>query len=156
MDADENPCAEVRTTMSDTSRPMNFWQDHSDRYLKMALGYERVQRLENPDGYGKKTGQCGDTIEFFLIMDKDCISRITFDIDGCMHTRATANTVATLTQGKTLEEAWNIDPETVSQYLETLPQDHFHCAELAVGALYLALAQVEHKQALLQKQHHQP
>jgi nitrogen fixation NifU-like protein len=28
----------------------------------------------------------------------------------------------------------------VADYLQTLPADHFHCAELAVGAFYKALA----------------
>ncbi|MGX9365567.1 iron-sulfur cluster assembly scaffold protein [Desulfoplanes sp. PS50] len=135
--------------MSDTQQSMNFWQDHSDNYLKMALSHERRERLEHPDGYGKKTGQCGDTIEFFLTMEDDRITHISLDIDGCMHTSATANTVAILSEGKKLEEAWDIHPETVVAYLETLPDDHFHCAELAVGAFYLALADAErnHKQS---------
>ncbi|GAU08906.1 iron-sulfur cluster assembly scaffold protein [Desulfoplanes formicivorans] len=133
--------------MSDTRKPMHFWQDHSDNYIKMAFSYERSKRIENPDGYGRQTGQCGDTIELFLLMDNDRISQVTFEIDGCLHTRATANTVAILSEGRRLEEAWDIHPETVCNYLETLPKDHFHCAELAVGALYLALADVEHKQA---------
>jgi len=30
--------------------------------------------------------------------------------------------------------------------LETLPPDHFHCAELAVGAFYLALAHLRDNQ----------
>ncbi|MCP4673404.1 MAG: iron-sulfur cluster assembly scaffold protein, partial [Desulfobacula sp.] len=41
--------------------------------------------------------------------------------------------------------AWKISPEKVNKFLETLPEDHFHCAELAVGALYLALADLESK-----------
>jgi nitrogen fixation NifU-like protein len=45
-----------------------------------------------------------------------------------------------LVEGKTIGEAWEIAPEAVADYLETLPEDHFHCAELAVGALYMALS----------------
>jgi nitrogen fixation NifU-like protein len=43
-------------------------------------------------------------------------------------------------EGKNINAAWGITPERVIDYLETLPPDHAHCAELAVGALYLALA----------------
>jgi len=131
--------------MSDSEKSFDFWQDHSDNYLKMALNHERRERLESPDGYGKKTGECGDTIEFFLTIEKGCLANIALDINGCMHTSATANTVAQLSEGKTIEHAWDIHPETVSDYLQTLPSDHFHCAELAVGAFYLALADVERK-----------
>jgi len=63
-----------------------------------------------------------------------------FDTDGCMNTNACANTVAELAEGRNVEEAWEITAEDVISYLETLPPQHTHCAELAVGALYLALA----------------
>jgi len=45
-----------------------------------------------------------------------------------------------MTQGQTIEEAWNINPEKVAAFLETLPDDHYHCAELSVGGFYLALS----------------
>jgi nitrogen fixation NifU-like protein len=36
----------------------------------------------------------------------------------------------------------------VADFLKTLPADHFHCAELAVGALYLALASLKSPAAI--------
>ena len=57
-----------------------------------------------------------------------------------MNTNACANTVAQLVEGKKITTAWEITPEDVIDYLETLPPEQFHCAELAVGALYRALA----------------
>ena len=50
------------------------------------------------------------------------------------------NTVAFLAKGKKVAEGWDISPEDVIAYLETLPAGHVHCAELAVGAFYRALA----------------
>ena len=123
----------------------DFWQDHSDRYLEMAFAMERCERLINPDGYGKNTGDCGDTVEFFLTIEDEQIRYASFDIDGCMNTRACANTVAELTEGKTVADAWAISPETVIDYLETLPETSRHCAELAVGAFYQALRNFQKK-----------
>jgi nitrogen fixation NifU-like protein len=60
-----------------------------------------------------------------------------------MNTAAAANTVIHLAECKAVDQAWDISPETVFNYLETLPEDHFHCAELAVGALYLALSDLQ-------------
>ena len=57
-----------------------------------------------------------------------------------MNTSACANTVAELAEGKKVKAAWEITPEDVIDYLETLPPQNTRCAELAVGALYLALA----------------
>ena len=118
----------------------DFWQDHSLRYLEMAFRTDKRQRLEKPDGYGKRTGICGDTVEFFLLIQDKNIQSICFYATGCINTNACCNAVTLLVEGKSLSQAWEVTADTVVNYLETLPQDHFHCAELAVGALYLALS----------------
>ncbi len=118
----------------------DFWQDHSLHYLEMAFRADRRERLESPDAYGKQTGVCGDTVEIFLRIRDNRIESISFDTDGCINTNACANTLACLAEGKDLEYAWEIGPEDIIDYLETLPNDKTHCAELAAGAFYLALA----------------
>ncbi|MDJ0831329.1 MAG: iron-sulfur cluster assembly scaffold protein [Desulfobacterales bacterium] len=118
----------------------DFWQEHSLRFLEMAFRTDKRERLTDPDGYGKNTGDCGDTVEMFLKIRNGLIQAICFDTNGCLNTNACANGVAYLTEGRSLNDAWRLKPENVSQFLETLPPDHFHCAELAVGALYRALA----------------
>ena len=118
----------------------DLWQDHSLRYLEMAFRTDRREIIERPDGYGKRTGECGDTVEMFLTVRGDRVASVSFDTDGCMSTNACANTVAEFAEGKSLEKAWEITSEDVIKYLETLPPENIHCAELAVGAFYLALA----------------
>ena len=118
----------------------DLFQNHSRRFLEMALGTDRRERLSNPDGYGKRTGDCGDTVEFFLKVTGQDIISVAYDTNGCLNTNACANTVAELVEGKSINAAWEITPDDVAAYLETLPPDHFHCAELAVGAFYLALS----------------
>ncbi|MBU4053688.1 MAG: iron-sulfur cluster assembly scaffold protein [Proteobacteria bacterium] len=120
-------------------KPFDFFNDHSLHFLEMALTSDRMEKLDSPDGYGKNTGDCGDTVEMFLKVGNDRLEKITFLIHGCMNTHACANTIANFLEGKTLKEAWDVTPEKVADFLETLPKNHFHCAELAVGALYRAL-----------------
>ena len=129
--------------MSD--KQFDFFNDHSVHFLEMALTTDRQERVYSPDGYGKNIGECGDTVEMFLMAKADKIERITFLINGCMNTLACANTVANLSENRTIHEAWEITPETVADFLETLPKDHFHCAELAVGAFYQALRDYSEK-----------
>ncbi len=119
---------------------IDFWQDHSLRFLEMAYRTDKIERIENPDGYGKRTGQCGDTIEIFLIIRDGRIHSASFYADGCLNTIACSNTVVSMIEGKTIAQAWEITTEDVVNYLETLPSNEAHCAELAVGALYIALS----------------
>jgi nitrogen fixation NifU-like protein len=121
----------------------DFWQSHSLKYLEMAFRTDKQEIIRHPDGYGKKTGDCGDTVEFFLMADDNRIEKVSYYINGCMNTAACANTIVFMAENKTIDQAWEITPEKVAEYLETLPGDHFHCAELAVGALYLALSNLQ-------------
>lgn len=118
----------------------DFFQHHSLNYIEMAMRTDRIERIQYPDGYSMKKGDCGDTVEFFLKGNRDKIKSVSFVVQGCMNTIACSNTVVDFAQGKSSEEAWDITPEQVIDFLETLPEDHHHCAELAVGAFYLALA----------------
>lgn len=129
--------------MSDAQH--DFWQSHSLIYLEMAFRTDRQETLHNADGHGKKTGDCGDTVAFYLMVDKDRIESATYALDGCLNTNACANTIISMIEGRPVDHAWEVTPEAVAAHLETLPEDHFHCAELAVGALYLALADVREK-----------
>jgi nitrogen fixation NifU-like protein len=122
-----------------TLKKIDFWQDHSLRYLEMAFRSDRRGTIDHPDGYGKRTGDCADTVEMYLVIRHGRIQSVSYETNGCLNTNACANTVAELVEGRDVESAWELTPEDVIEYLETLPPQNTHCAELAVGALYLAL-----------------
>lgn len=46
-----------------------------------------------------------------------------------------------LATGRSLEEALQLQPEDVVNELEGLPEDHWHCARLAVNTLGNAIAE---------------
>ncbi|NLI32242.1 MAG: iron-sulfur cluster assembly scaffold protein [Deltaproteobacteria bacterium] len=118
---------------------MEFWQQHSSRFLKMVFQSDKRESLQHPDGYGKATRECGDTIEIFLIIRHGAIRSASFQSHGCIYSIACANALVSLVEGKTLEEALQITPDAIIDYLETLPKEESHCAILAVRALHAAL-----------------
>ena len=122
---------------SDTSEER--WPEHSLTFLEMAFRTDRQPRPAHPSGIGRNVGTCRDSITMFIVIRGKTIQEIAFELDGCLNTNACANTVAEIVQGHDLDTAWKITPEMVADYLQTLPVDHFHCAELAVGAFYKAL-----------------
>ncbi len=134
----------------ETTTPLSF-QEHSKNFQEMVSRVERYGELEKPDGYGKRIGDCGDTIEMYLSVQGGQIRMITFRVEGCANTVACGNTVSMLMEGRTLSDGWRLTPENVSDYLETLSADHFHCAELAVGAFYKALTNYNRRQKELWK-----
>ncbi|WP_136795237.1 MULTISPECIES: iron-sulfur cluster assembly scaffold protein [Desulfosediminicola] len=113
--------------------------DYSDEFIIMAYSYDRYGVMEAPDGFGTRTGDCGDTVEFYLLVENERVEGLTFQINGCLNTFACANTISYLAEGCQLSECWEITPEKIIEYLKTLPADHHHCAELAVGAFYHSL-----------------
>lgn len=124
---------------------LDGWQTHSMKFLEMAYNTDKRQRIDNPDGYGKRAGDCGDTIEMFLVIKDDFIHKVYYDTDGCLQTNACCNVVAHFAENRDIYRAWKITPDKIIKYLETLPPDHYHCAELAAGCLYLALSDYEKK-----------
>lgn len=123
----------------------DFWNRHSLRFLEMAFQADRQEYLENPDGYGKKIRECGDTVEVFLIVRDGRIHNASFQTEGCLYTVACANAVLQMAEGRTLDEALGIAPDDVVDFLETLPDKERHCAELAVEALHLAILDAQSK-----------
>jgi len=121
----------------------DFWNDHSIEYLGMAYMWDRRKSHDNPDGSAQKTGDCGDSIRMYLQVTDGKIKHLFFDLDGCINTNACCNVVASMVEDHPVSEGWQVTAEQVIEFLGTLPDDHYHCAELAVGTFYLTLADYE-------------
>ncbi len=118
---------------------VEFFRDHSANFLEMALKNDKFEKIEHPDGYGKYTRDCGDTLEIFLLARNGDIRSASFYTEGCIYTVACANAMIGMIEGKSVTNAWTITPRHLVAFLETLPQKERHCAELAVKALKAAL-----------------
>jgi len=84
-------------------------------------------------------GPCGDTMEFFLKIKNGKIEKANFITDGCGASVATGSQTTILIESKDLNYAINLKPETIDNALGGLPDDHKHCAELAVRTLKKAI-----------------
>jgi len=120
---------------------LEFWQQHSVNFLKMALERDRLERIDHPDGYGRCSRQCGDTLEIYLMLSGNRgIRWASFYTDGCIYTIACANALVHMIEGKSIQEARAISSQHIAAFLETLPKAESHCAELAVHTLHIALS----------------
>ena len=100
---------------------------------------ENVGTVSNPDGVGIADGLCNDTMEITLRMDGDTIVECMFFTDGCGATIACGGKLTKMVKGATVEKALEICPEDLAAILGGLPEEHKHCASLAVIALRNAI-----------------
>ena len=109
-----------------------------------------VELLLNPKNWGKPEdddisvwhayeGSCGDTMQFFLKINEGIIEKANFITDGCGATVAAGSQTTMMVEGQALEFAENLHPIDVENALGGLPDDHKHCAELAVTTLKHAI-----------------
>lgn len=96
--------------------------------------------LKNPSCKGTAIGQCGDSIDVSLRIDRGTITDIKVVPHGCVYTLVCASAMSELAKGRDLDQALELDPEEVVAALGGLPQDHMHCARLAVNTLGEAIA----------------
>jgi nitrogen fixation NifU-like protein len=97
-------------------------------------------RLEAPDGYGRITGSCGDTMQIFLKFENDRVRQASFITDGCGTSTVCGSFAAELSLGKNPDDILLVTGETILQILGDLPEEERHCAFLAAETLQAAVA----------------
>ncbi|MGL4369775.1 MAG: iron-sulfur cluster assembly scaffold protein [Spirochaetota bacterium] len=96
--------------------------------------------LKGHDGNARLTGPCGDTMEFWLMVQNDCIVFASYTTDGCAHSMACGYAAAAMATGQPLREVERIMQEDVLAVAGDIPEESAHCALLAVKTLNSALA----------------
>jgi nitrogen fixation NifU-like protein len=119
---------------------------YSQQFKDELFNPRNFGKIENPNSHVRITGVCGDTIEMSLTVRDERIHDIKFTTDGCGATVVCASYVTRTAQGKSIEEALRIEAEDVDRYFEGLPEEHKHCAKLAVITLRTLLE--EHRSKL--------
>lgn len=111
----------------------------STKALRAALFPVHLGEMDQPNGYARTEGSCGDLITFYLRIENGQIRQITFTTDGCDATVASGEMLASLVAGMPLEAAEQVTPNNLLVALDGLPPSHIHCAELAVTTLHDAI-----------------
>jgi len=114
---------------------------YTDEVIDRWLHPRNMGRLEQPEGYAKVTGSCGDTMEMFLKFQDEQITECTFLTDGCGATLACGSVATETAKNKTFTEALaSISADVILKKLGGLPPENIHCAQLASETLRRALA----------------
>ncbi|MBT6341688.1 MAG: iron-sulfur cluster assembly scaffold protein [Desulfobacula sp.] len=97
-------------------------------------------RMEDPDGYGKVNGECGDTMEIFLKFENNRVSKASYFTNGCASSTVSGSFATELSLGKNPDEIADITAEDVLNFIGRLPKEDQHCASLAARTVQEALS----------------
>jgi nitrogen fixation NifU-like protein len=126
---------------------------YSETVVDHAVNPRNLGALDNPDGYTRYTGSCGDTLEIWLRVNDDAITDAAFITDGCSATVASGSMITEMVKNKSVADAQAISQQEVLEALGGLPEANEHCALLAATALreaildYLAMKREPWKKA---------
>jgi len=112
---------------------------YSEEVIARWLSPRNLGKIENPQGFGRTTGPCGDTMEISLKIRNDKIIEAKFLTEGCGSTLAAGSMATELVTGKTVPEAFKVSQQTILDNLGGLPEESQHCALLASDTLKEAL-----------------
>jgi nitrogen fixation protein NifU and related proteins len=120
-----------------------IFQETRDTYGEIAfqrwLNPLYAGHMENPDGYARITGPCGDTMEIYLRFESNIVKEASFQTDGCGGSAVCGSFAAELALGKTPEELIEVTGERILQVLGKFPKEDQHCCFLAANTLQEAL-----------------
>ena len=113
---------------------------YNEKVMEHFTNPRNVGEIENPDGVGEEGNPvCGDMMTFYIKVKDERLEDVKFKTFGCGAAIAVSSMVSEMAKGKTLEEAMKITPRSVTDELEGLPKNKFHCSNLGAQALQKAI-----------------
>jgi Mrp family chromosome partitioning ATPase len=101
--------------------------------------------LKGANGNVRITGPCGDTMEFWVLIQDGRVRRCTFTTDGCSSSLACGTAACTLASGAPEAVAFELQPDDVLALLPGFPEADKHCALLATNTLKAAISDYRKK-----------
>jgi nitrogen fixation NifU-like protein len=117
----------------------NSQGNYSEIFLEHALRPQNVGNLDGANGFSAVIGHDGNTMQIWLQVEDDIVKNASFWTDGCGTTIACGSMATNLVKGKGIEQALDINGESISIALGGLPNDGCVCAHLAADTLKAAL-----------------
>ncbi|MCD6311923.1 MAG: iron-sulfur cluster assembly scaffold protein [Elusimicrobia bacterium] len=118
---------------------------YSETALRCFMMRKNYGSIDKPDGFGRITGPCGDTMEFYIKVGLGKIKKINFTTDGCESSVACGEMAADILTGKSIASAMKIKKDDVLKKMGRFPSDSRHCALLSVNTAKAAIKDYREK-----------
>ena len=118
---------------------MGFF-DFSDIVLDHFMSPRNIGGMDDANGIGAiGEPSCGDALTIYIQVNDNVITDISFLVHGCVAGYATSSMTTVLAKGKTLEEAYQITKENITDAMGGLPDQKLHCSLLGPEVLKKAI-----------------
>ncbi len=108
--------------------------------LAVMIATRRPRRYHRAaDAEACVTGTCGDTMIFRFSVHDGRLADISFKTKGCAYSFSCLQAAADATRGRTLRQVRAIDEDFIARKVGHIPEDHQHCASLAVQTIQRAV-----------------
>jgi nitrogen fixation NifU-like protein len=114
-------------------------RSYGEKGLERWRNPRHAGRMDHPDGAGRLTGSCGDSMEIYLRFGEGRVIEATYFTTGCASSSLSGSFAAELALGRTPEELTDLTAETILGAIGRLPEEDAHCAKLAAETVREAL-----------------
>ncbi len=126
--------------------------DFNDKIQDAIANPQNMGEMEDADSVGTVgSPECGDMVRLWLkFSEKDgekIVDKASFQSFGCQTAIAVASLATEMLEGKTVEEARQLDSTDLAAPLGPLPPMKIHCGQMVEGALKQALEEDGHEQS---------
>jgi nitrogen fixation NifU-like protein len=121
-------------------------EDFSEKALEFAkCPYHYGSFSSDDPGYRRhfEDSPCGDRLILYCIIHENRITRISFEVIGCIANVMTASQMVQLAEEKTILQAKQITVNDILTQLGKFPSENAHCAALAIKTLQNTLNSYE-------------
>jgi len=112
---------------------------YSDKAIAYYINRVNVGVIDKPTIQHAITGPCGDTIEYYFIIESNVIREVKFLAIGCPGIYSSGSALTTMILGKTPEQAIRLHVEDIVDFLEGVPEMKMECVVLAKKGMDEAL-----------------
>ena len=105
----------------DAGVAMDKFPDDEKKFLEKVNQY--YGRMDDPTCSAFLKGPCGDSMEFYLVIENETVTDVKVYSDGCGATQACAVIAADLAYRKTINGVLSISPAEIIRTLKVLNED---------------------------------
>lgn len=110
---------------------------YNQKVMDIFLHPQNVGEIKGTTAVGTVGNQsCGDIMKIYLAIDEnDVITDAKFKTFGCAAAIVSSSVATEMIKGKTIDEALQLDNQSIIDYLGGLPSQKIHCSVLAKEAI---------------------